>query len=102
MHPMRKRRRISPDNASFNEKLRALRAGSASAHAWAARVEDAYELYYKARTLWVHGAGAPGPVRDQPKDLSVFDRDSDGSCWVSERLWSGCVRALEGLADDCR
>ena len=98
----RKARRVSPDRAFFKEKLGALRAASVAEPSWAARVDDAYELYYKARTLWIHGAGLPGSIRDRPRDLSVFDQDSDGRCWVNERLWSGCVKALEGLADDCR
>ena len=95
-------RTLSPERAFFREKLYALRAASVPADAWKVRVEDAYELYYKARTLWIHGAGVPSAVRDRPRVLSVFEQDSDGRCWVSERLWSGCVRALKGLSDDCR
>jgi hypothetical protein len=102
VRPMRNRRAVSPKSASFKQKLCALRASSVPADVWAARVEDAHERYYKARTLWMHGAGIPAAVGGRPRDLSVFDPDSDGRCWVSERLWSGCVRALEGLADDCR
>lgn len=98
----RKGRRVSPERALFGEKLHALRAAPVPADVWKARVEDAYELHYKARTLWIHGAGLPGSVRDQPRDLSVFEQDLDGRYWVSECLWSGCVGALRGLADDCR
>ena len=96
-----KGRPVSVDRASIREKLYALQPASSSARDWAARVEDAYELYYKARTLWVHGAGLLAAIGGRPRDLSVFEQDSDGRCWVSERLWSGCVRALKGLADDC-
>jgi len=100
VHPVRDGQPVSPDSASFKEKLHALRATVPEA-TWKARVDDAHELYYKARTLWIHGAGLLTAVRDQPRDLSAFDQGSDGRCWVSERLWSGCVKALEGLAGDC-
>lgn len=100
--PLSRGKPVSPDRAFFREKLCTLRPISVPADAWAAQVENAYELYYKARTLWIHGAGIPGAVRDGSRDLSVFDQDSEGRCWVSERLWSGCVKALGGLADDCR
>jgi hypothetical protein len=92
---------VPPNRASFREKLYALRPASVPADAWTARVDDAYELYYKARTLWIHGAGLPGAVRDRPGDLSLFDQDSDGRCWVNRNLWSGCAGALTGLAEDC-
>ena len=96
-----KGRPLSPHRASFREKLYALRDRLVPADAWAARVEDAYEIYYNARTLWIHGVGLPSAVGDRPRNLSVFEQDSDGRYWVSEQLWSGCVGALRGLADDC-
>lgn len=91
----------APEGAHFKEKLDALRPASLALGAWKARRDRVYERYYKARTLWIHGAGLPHTVRDRPNDLGVFDRDQDGRRWVTQDLWSGCVVELRALADDC-
>jgi len=91
-----------PRCVSFRDRLIDLRPDCVGEAEWELRVDDAYDLYYEARTLWMHGAGMPDPIRRPVKDAGLFDIDENGRHWVTVNLWSGCVCALRGLADGCR